>query len=67
MYSNRSLYDYISKKDHNNIKKFAKGKKTPFVVVDLGKIEDRYDELKKHLPYAKIYYAVKANPEDEII
>lgn len=67
MYSNKSLYDYISKTDHNKIKKFSKGKKTPFVVIDLKKIENKFDDLKKHLPFAKIYYAVKANPEDEII
>lgn len=67
MLSNRPLFDYITKKDFLKIKKFAKGKKTPFLIIDLKKIEEKYDELTKNMPYSKIYYAVKANPEDEII
>ena len=67
MFSSRPLFDYITKKDFIKIKKFAKGKKTPFLVIDLKKIEEKYDELTKNMPYAKIYYAVKANPEDDII
>ncbi len=35
--------------------------------MDLKVIEKNYDDLKKNLPYAKIYYAVKANPFDEVI
>lgn len=66
MLSNRHLFDYITK-EFLKIKKFAKGKKTPFLIIDLKKIEEKYDELTKNMPYAKIYYAVKANPEDEII
>ena len=31
------------------------------------KIEEKYDELTRNMPFAKIYYAVKANPEDDII
>lgn len=67
MYSNKTMYDYISRTDFLKIKKFAKGKNTPFLVMDLNKIEKRYNEIKKHLSFAKIYYAVKSNPEDEII
>jgi ornithine decarboxylase len=49
------------------IKAFAADKETPFVVIDLERIGDKYDELRRLLPYAKVYYAVKANPDDEIL
>jgi ornithine decarboxylase len=58
---------YISQKDFDKIKTFSKDKKTPLLIIDKSKIEERYDELKKNLPFAKIYYAVKANPDDEVI
>jgi ornithine decarboxylase len=35
---------------------------TPFVVVDLDVVEDRYQRLITALPQARVYYAVKANP-----
>ncbi|MDD4409962.1 MAG: type III PLP-dependent enzyme [Candidatus Pacebacteria bacterium] len=49
------------------VKEFAKDKETPFLVVNLNYIEKNFDELEKNLPYAKIYYAVKANPNNEVI
>ena len=57
----------ISQKDFDKIKDFSKDKQTPFLIIDKKKIEKKYDELQKNLPYAKIYYAVKANPNDEVI
>lgn len=58
---------YISQKDFDKIKTFSKDKKTPFLIINKHKIEERYDELEKNLPFAKIYYAVKANPDNEVI
>ncbi len=49
------------------IEDFAKGKPTPCLYVDLEMIAQRYDELVKAMPGAKIYYAMKANPMDEVI
>ena len=54
----------------NNWKKildFSRDKQTPFVVVDLEIIKKRFMDIKKAFPYAKIYYAIKANPAKEII
>jgi len=51
----------------NRIKEFAKGKATPFLLIDLDVVSCKYDELKRLLPAAKVYYAVKANPMDEVI
>jgi ornithine decarboxylase len=40
---------------------------TPCLVVDLDAIGEAYDMLCRHLPIARIYYAVKANPASEIV
>ncbi|MEO5723886.1 MAG: type III PLP-dependent enzyme, partial [Ilumatobacteraceae bacterium] len=35
---------------------------TPFVVVDVDVVEERYEQLVSAIPQARVYYAVKANP-----
>jgi ornithine decarboxylase len=40
---------------------------TPCLVVDLKAIGEAYDGLCRHLPLARIFYAVKANPAAEIV
>jgi len=40
---------------------------TPFVVVDLQIVADRYHQLAAALPMADIFYAIKANPAPEIL
>jgi ornithine decarboxylase len=40
---------------------------TPFVVVDLDVVAERYDALHAALPEADIYYAIKANPARQIL
>jgi ornithine decarboxylase len=40
---------------------------TPCLVVDLDVIGEAYEALRWHLPLARIYYAVKANPATEIV
>lgn len=62
-----SISNLLSEKDFKEIKNFSKNKKTPFLIINKKKVEKKYEELQKNLPYAKIYYAVKANPEDEVI
>lgn len=64
---NIDINDFYTEKEWRKIKDFAQDKETPFLVVLLDKIKQRFKELKKNLPYAKIYYAVKANPATEII
>jgi len=41
--------------------------KTPYLEVDLEKIRAAYDRLQKHLPGIEIYYAMKCNPNPEIM
>ncbi|HTZ36792.1 MAG TPA: type III PLP-dependent enzyme [Stellaceae bacterium] len=40
---------------------------TPCLVVDLDIIGKAYDLLRRYLPIASVYYAVKANPAPEIV
>ncbi|NLD96371.1 MAG: type III PLP-dependent enzyme [Synergistaceae bacterium] len=57
----------MSQANFNRIKDFAQDKETPFLIVDLKKVEEKYDELLDSLPFAKIYYAVKANPLEQVL
>ena len=40
---------------------------TPCLVVDLDVVAKAYDMLRRYLPIASVYYAVKANPAREIV
>lgn len=61
------IEDYYSKASFQKIKALADTKETPFVVIDLDTISQHYDALTEHFPYASVYYAVKANPANEIL
>lgn len=61
------IEDYYTKKSFDRIKEFATTKETPFVVIDNQIVRNRYNELTQAFPYAQVYYAVKANPDDQII
>ncbi|MBT8766280.1 type III PLP-dependent enzyme [Pseudomonas boanensis] len=58
--------DYFSPQTFQRMKAFADKHETPFVVIDKQTIVDSYDQLVSCFPFAKIYYAVKANPATEI-
>jgi len=62
-----SITDYYDQATFDRIKAFADTKETPFLVVDTATVERQYDELVAAFPFAKVYYAVKANPAPEII
>jgi ornithine decarboxylase len=47
--------------------KLAKEHGTPLFIIDHEKIRESYKEFKEHLPNVQAYYAVKANPDPEII
>ncbi|MBB3102059.1 type III PLP-dependent enzyme [Azomonas macrocytogenes] len=60
------IEDYYSRETFKKMKGFADDRETPFVVIDTNIIAQAYDELVGNFPFAKIYYAVKANPATEI-
>jgi ornithine decarboxylase len=61
------LEDYMSRERFERMKRFAQDKETPCLILDLEVVRSKYEELRKNIPYAKIYYAVKANPNDEVV
>ena len=61
------LENFISKERFDRIKAFTADKETPCLIIDLDIIKKNFDDLRKFLPFAKIYYAVKANPDDAVI
>jgi ornithine decarboxylase len=40
---------------------------TPCLVVDLDIVAEAYSELRRYLPLARVFYAVKANPAVEVV
>jgi ornithine decarboxylase len=59
--------DYFEKNTFDKMKAFADKQETPFVVIDTQMISQAYDDLRAGFEFAKVYYAVKANPAVEII
>jgi len=59
--------DYISDAKWQQIMEFSKDLQTPCVIIDLETIKKTYKDLIKNFPYADVYYAVKANPNEEIL
>ncbi|UCJ18411.1 type III PLP-dependent enzyme [Pseudomonas sp. MM211] len=59
--------DYYPRETFNRMKNFADQHETPFVVIDTAIIKQAYDDLRAGFEFAKVYYAVKANPAIEII
>ena len=61
------LEDYFDRDTFGRIKACADQHETPFLVVDLKTIDRAYDELVDGFPFAEVYYAVKANPANEVL
>lgn len=61
------IEDYYPPATFQRMKAFADKQETPFVVIDTQTIATSYDALGQCFPFAKVYYAVKANPAVEII
>lgn len=58
---------YIDPQRFESMKQFAQDLSTPVLIMDLDRVAEKYDELTQSMPTAKIYYAVKANPNPEVI
>jgi ornithine decarboxylase len=59
--------EYVSEEDWQRFLEFSRDLETPCIVVNLQTIRNNFTRLKGFFPYADIYYAVKANPETEIV
>lgn len=58
---------YITKENWQTVQTFSEDKETPFLVVRLSVVKEKYEELTRNFPYSKIHYAVKANPSNEVL
>lgn len=63
----QNIDDFIDTEKLSRLRAFSKDKETPFLVIDLAQVRKSYTELHDLMPTARIYYAVKANPHDEVI
>jgi ornithine decarboxylase len=61
------LENFIARDRFARLKRFAAGKETPCLVLDLDVVRAKYEELRSAFPYARIQYSIKANPHDEVI
>ena len=50
-----------------SLKKLAREHGTPLFVIDLAAVRGNYAEFRRYLPRVQGYYAVKANPDPEIL
>jgi len=64
---NFPLTRFISQEKFARLKEKVAPFETPILLVDLDVIKSKYQELTKNLPQCQVYYALKANPMDEII
>lgn len=58
---------YMSRERFEKIKEFARDIPSPCLIIDHNIIKQKYQELREDLPMASIYYAVKANPMEDVI
>ena len=61
------ITDFYDQATFDRIKALADTLPTPCLIVDTATIQRQYDELVAALPFASVYYAVKANPSVEVI
>ncbi|MDQ5910801.1 MAG: ornithine decarboxylase [Pseudomonadota bacterium] len=59
--------NYYSPDEWKNILEFSAKQETPFLVVLLDRVQDKFATFRTNFPQAKIYYAVKASPGTEIL
>ncbi|MDR2941176.1 MAG: type III PLP-dependent enzyme, partial [Treponema sp.] len=59
--------DYISDTEWQRFLDFSKDLETPCIVINLRAIKSNYLKMRNSFPYARIYYAVKANPDRAIL
>ena len=63
----RAVTDYYDQATFDRMKAAADGLQTPVLIVDLETIRRHYQDLTTALPFADVFYAVKANPAVEVL
>ncbi len=58
---------YMEPERFARFREFARHQESPLLIVDLDIIKTKYLELQQSIPNLQIYYAVKANPMNDVI
>lgn len=64
-FAKRYFEEFISQRPH--LQPYLKPQETPLLLMDLEGIKSRYKEIELYMPNFRIYYAVKANDDINII
>ncbi|QWK20417.1 MAG: type III PLP-dependent enzyme [Hydrogenobacter thermophilus] len=64
-FAKRYFEEFISQRPH--LQPYLKPQETPLLLLDLEGIKSRYKEIELYMPNFRIYYAVKANDDINII
>lgn len=59
--------DFITDAQWARFKEFSKDLETPNVVVNLGMVRSNFIKLRDAFPFARIFYAMKANPGEPLL
>ena len=59
--------DFISDREWQKFLEFSSELETPNIVINLGIVKSNFIKLRDSFPYARIYYAVKANPGEPVL
>ncbi len=62
-----NICDFYTPDEWKKVLHFSEELETPCQIILSDVIRRNFNELKKSLPYARIFYAVKANPAAEVI
>ena len=61
------IKEYYSPEEWKLFRDEAARHETPFLLVNLDIIRRKYNELRRLMPFAKVYYAVKSSPSVQVI
>ena len=59
--------NFVSDSDWEKFLEFSKKLETPNIVINLNTIKKNFIKLRDSFPYARIYYAMKANPGEPVL
>ena len=59
--------DFVSNSDWKKFMEFSKDLETPNIVINVNTVRRNFIKLRDSFPYARIYYAMKANPGEPIL
>ncbi|MDD2396331.1 MAG: type III PLP-dependent enzyme, partial [Sphaerochaeta sp.] len=62
-----NITEIMSKERWQRVLEHSQGRETPFQLILSDVIEEKYQELRQALLFAKVYYAVKANPAPDVL